>query len=1273
MKQLHRLSRIEKAFWLNEMVHESRNHVLVAFQTSLQVDLQLVESALKLLIDETPQFHSVIVEENGEPCWMADSDYNVPITTACYHDEEAEQEIERMRNESFNLGSSFIHREDFPCRFRLLKGRQHHLLLFLFHHIVMEDSTMQLFCKRLSFFYNELVAGRHPQLRESHYFDFARLEDEWYCRSDVSSGIGYWNSYVENEQLEKIQSYFPSNYAAGKITTHRFAFGTLQQELSMLCTRRQLKPFRVLAAAWAVTVLKVFGNKHLFINYPVSLRPQQMMEELGVFVNDLLLRVSVEDDTTFCDIVEAVTHARRQSYPHQYLSLMNTRVSDIMRSDDSTIAFNYPLGLEQVCLQFGDEHVPLFLRPLTYMPSSLQLDVEEEMNYGLIYTNATYPDFFAGVLSQAFLQVLQQTIVNDSIALRDIVIHDECLYKTRSVSILNAPAVSVAPSERSIAELFTEQAAKHPEKVAVIYAQERITFAQLDYWSDFVADEILRVTDGRHESQFIGVYTHRSIHTIALLLGVLKAGYAVIPIDPQYSAERLSFIIQDSGLSLIVKDDGSASFSTKSLNIDWSRVGDCRMESGSTPEWRTSSFERSEYAYMIYTSGTTGRPKGTPITQRSLLNLVNARQRALPFADHHVELCFGSISFDASVWDVYPVLLSGATVCLATDEQRRDPQQLLHVLQHEQISCVLLPPTMLTYLPYTQLPHLKYLITGGDTCPKETIEMWKRTTTVINAYGPTENTVVSTMHIYGADAVCPTNIGKPLDGVECYVLDEHLQPVPEGVRGTLFLGGAQLTSGYWKRPELNSEKFVGNPVKYNTGDIVCRMPDGDYLFFGRKDSQVKLRGFRIELSEIENHLLRHPDVKQCVVSVHQRNSSSKKYLAAYIGTTENNLLPANLKSYLAASLPSYMLPELWHIASTLPVNTSGKIDRNALLSLPLERGENPACDDALNEDELKCLSLLSKVMDTPNLQVSLDADLIDELGLNSLAVLELSFLLSQRGYEVRATDIYRQRTLRQLAAYISSDAQSRQLTPKQIDARLCYLATPNDLQKPLLLIICGYRYYEVNYGDLHNALKDHYTILVLESVIEMKSYRPETVVEASVMIDEYVRLLRPFLEKRRLEAVTGLCIGGDLALQLAVRLKEFSLGTPCVFNIDGMANRADYKGQMGVVKGRGISEELDSQRREFTIQLARTIPQRYYDGRCVLFLATKFEDVGDFTKEQAQAFYPVNLYNWKKLQPNAEIVFLDEVHMSLIHHPETLRIIRQTIDEELQLNSRLLI
>ena len=1266
MKQFHPLSRVEKSFWLNEKVHDSRNHVLVAFQTTSQVNIGLVQESLKLLIDENPQFRSVIIEENGVPFWMTDDNCFYPITIDNYNDEDADCVIERIRNnECFNFCSDVCPESDVLCRFFLMKGHEHHLLVFLFHHILMEDSTMQIFCKRLSDFYNDLTADRQPQLRESRYFDFASLEDEMYKRGNTASSIAYWNDYIGNVECEKVHSYFPSNYAANRITTHWFAFGSLQEELKSFSLRQQLTPFRVLAAAWATTVLKVFGKRQLLINYPVTLRPQQMSEEMGAFVNDQLMYVSIDENAVFSDVVETVCHVRRESRPHQYLSLVDTHVSDILRNNDSTIAFNYPLGLDNVSLQLGDELVPLLCRPLTYMPSSLQLDVEEGMEYGLVYTNPTFPPFFAEVLSKAFLQVLRQITTNMSIALKDIVIHDGELTLTQPASDTNVPAHSEEPLKRSVADLFSEQVQKHSEKVAVIFSNDHITYGQLDSWSDFVAVEILRATHNRRDSQFIGVYAKRSIHTIALLLGVMKAGYAVIPMDPLYSAERLDFIINDSGLSLIVTDVDLPSVSTMLLNIDWNRVGETYCNNGLSLKKQISSSSRSDYAYMIYTSGTTGQPKGTPISQSSLLHLVRARQQVTPIADYHVELCFGSISFDASVWSIFTVLLSGATVCLATEGQRHDPQQLLQVLQREQITCVLLPPTMLSYLPCTDLPHLKYLITGGDTCPKDSIERWTRMTTVINAYGPTENTVVSTMHVFGESSICPTNIGKPLDGVYCFVLDENFHPVPDGVKGTLYLSGSQLTSGYWNRPELNKKKFVGNPVMYDTGDIVCKMPDGNFLFFGRTDSQVKIRGFRIELSEIENELLCNPHVNQCVVSVLQQNH--KKYLAAYIGTTDDSLHSDNLRGYLAERLPTYMIPEFWHITSSLPLNSSSKIDRNALRSLTLVRGESNPVNEILTEEELKCVSILSKVTDTHHLKMSLDGDLFDDFGFNSLSALELAFLLSQRGHEVKPSDIYRQRTLRKLAAFISSDERTNQITPKQVDARLCYLATPNSPQKPLLLIICGYRYYEVNYGDLHNALKDRYTILVLESVIEMKSYRPDSVVNASILIDEYVRLLRPFLEQRRLEAVTGHCIGGDLALQLAVRLKELSLAEPCVFNIDGMANRPDYLGQMGEMRGQGISEELDSQRRDFTIQLARTIPQHYYDGTCVLFLATQFEDVGDFPKEQAQAFYPVNLHNWLSAQPNAKIVFLNETHMSLIHHPEMLKIICQTIDSELSI------
>jgi len=385
-------------------------------------------------------------------------------------------------------------------------------------------------------------------------------------------------------------------------------------------------------------------------------------------------------------------------------------------------------------------------------------------------------------------------------------------------------------------------------------------------------------------------------------------------------------------------------------------------------------------------------------------------------------------------------------------------------------------------------------------------------------------------------------------------------------------------------------------------------------------------------------------------------------LAAYVACDGERPSLQQLRDFVADALPAYMVPTYWYVATELPLTVNGKIDRRRLNALPLDTVAATDANGTLSEEEKKCRSLVARIMTVEAESVGVDEDLISELGMNSLFVLELVHQLTTRGYDVHPMDIYNLRSIRRIVHYMGS---GQHLTDEQIDRRLCYLATPDDPAKPLLLVVCGYRYYEVNYTDLHNALKDRYTLLVLESAIELQSYRPQCAATADAMLDEYVRLLRPYIAQRPIAGITGLCIGGDIGLELAIRLDQQGLCRPAVFVIDGMADRPAYRGNTGIMEGAGISQETDRQRKDYIISFSKTLHQHRYDGRAYLFMATQFESVEKFTEQEARDFFPVNRDNWQRLQPGIIISYYDCVHMQLIHQPETLRQMRQIIDAEL--------
>ena len=1034
MMSLHRLSKIEKGFFVNELIGTVNNHVLMSYRLDTDVQPSLLKRALELLIDETPQFHSVIVHKESEFYWDTKDEYHYPIEIVCGDDND-NQHIREFIHVPFDL------QKDFPCRFRLIQEDNHFLLLLLFHHITIDGVSVKPLLRRLSQLYNLLAEGKMPERLESNIFEYVRVEDELYGRENVQADIDYWNDYVAQGETDQSAPAFPHQLIAGDITKHRFVFGSLQNDIATFCKNHSVAPFRLLAAAWAVTNLKVTQASGIYLNYAVDIRPQEFRQTTGVFINDLLLYVHTGATQLFSEVIERIARDRRLARPHQYVSLADTNAGQMVRDRYGHVIFNYPLGLEDMNLQFGGKTFPLYERPLIYLPNSVQLDVEQDFNYGFVYTVADYPSFYAKMLAEAFLTVLGQVVKNDKIRTDDIVLTPQ--------TVLSQPEVhQVMTMQNPLVDLFHRMVRLHADEVAFIFKGEKLTYSQLDQWSDAVASLIQKKTKGKKTSEFIGVHIHRSVYTVAVFLGVWKAGYAYVPIDIKTSPERIKFIVSDSSLSLLVSD-----VEQLSVNADTIYVNRELIEQGTDG---IPACQSSRYAYMIYTSGTTGTPKGTPITQRSLVNLIEARQDYIPPTENKVELCFASISFDASVWDMFPALFTGTTLCMASEKERRDPDWLLRLLNREKITCACIPPAILTYIPYQVIPSLHYLVVAGESCPMETIQRWRQSCTVINAYGPTENTVCATMHVYTDDDFA-VNIGRPLKNVSCYVLDSQRHLVPVGVRGELYIGGEQITDGYHNKPEYNREKFFVNPFAteqekaqgvngciYASGDMVYRMPDGNLVFCGRSDFQVKIRGHRVELNEIVCCLERFADVKMAAVTVTQRNQ--RKQIMAFIQTCSQSLDQAALKAFLENELPSYMLPSTYLLVSEMPMTINGKIDMKALMRMAEDKNAPanlPTAADKKSFSELieesaspykayfRGLGEIWQELLGDKVSFGLH-DKFFELGGDSIAIILMSQAIGHRfGINVRVSDVYKASTIEQLAELIdhqSHDAVSSEET-----------------------------------------------------------------------------------------------------------------------------------------------------------------------------------------------------------------------------------------------------
>lgn len=999
--QYHRLSSVERAFWADELLSGTHNYLYVSFLIDDSHRIDLLQESLRLLIDENPQYHSTIVLRDGVPFWATAEETVYPFDEAVYDGDDITAVEQDFASQVFDLG------KDYPCRFRFLRRRGKTLFMALLHHIVTEVKSVQLLTSRLSDIYNVLLSHRQPSPKPSRIFEFAdslppsRPED-----------IAYWNGYMAGRQAELLLPYFPESLSAGSITQYKFSLGEFKERIMEACQSRALGRFRLLSAAWAVTIHKVFAVERLCMNYPVSRRSEDYAETIGVFVGNLLQYIDVSPEATFMELVEDVVKNRRAAHSHEQVSIIETEMVKIVRDSHATLAFNFPLNRQEQQLDLSGEVIPLFHAFPTVMPSALQMDIEGSLTSGIVYCNKEYPAFFAETLAKCFLKVVAQIMDDMEIRIKDIVVADQ-------TDTFNQEIQDDDGSRLALMESFSSLASQYGMRPAVLFGDDVLTYVQLDRCSDVVASLILQHTGGHQSSDFIGVYASRSLYTVALFLGVWKAGYAYVPIDPNNSSERLQYIFSDCSPSLLLTD-----LETVPEGFDVLRVTPEMLEQPCPPP---PPCQPNKYAYMIYTSGTTGQPKGTPITQRALQNLIEARQTCLPAAENTLELSFASISFDASVWDVFPPLFTGTTIYYVSEEEQHDPQLILEVLARRQVTCACIPPAILTLLPYLPLPLLKYLVVAGESCPIETIRRWQATCKVVNAYGPTENTVCTTMHVYGSNPVA-NNIGRPLRNVSCYVLDAHGHLLPPGVRGRLFIGGQQLTEGYYHRAQLNEQSFIPNPFAtpreralglngrlYDSGDNVCRLPDGDLLFFGRSDQQVKINGHRVELGEVQSRIEQYPGVH--MAAVHLTKRQGRNVISAYVEADAESFDLAGLRQAISQQLPRYLVPSTFTLVERMPLTINRKIDFKALekLSVPLSVKESDSLPDTNIHNTI--LQVWQQLLDT-TVTFSLDDNFLD-LGGDSIALIMMVQALEERlSVNIPMAAVYQSPTIRHLARLI---------------------------------------------------------------------------------------------------------------------------------------------------------------------------------------------------------------------------------------------------------------
>jgi amino acid adenylation domain-containing protein/non-ribosomal peptide synthase protein (TIGR01720 family) len=822
-----------------------------------------------------------------------------------------------------------------------------------FHHLLLDGWSVPLVIKEVFSFYEGLIQGRKVELdAERPYREYIA----WLRAQDMRAAEQFWRELLKGftaptalsierriEAKQQSEAY-EERYVEHEVLLTAEATAELQQ----LARTQQVTLNTVVEGAWALLLSRYSGSEDVVFGATVSGRPASLpgVEEMvGLFINTLPVRVAVNHDEGVGAYLRRLQEQQVEVRQYEYSPLVEVQgwseVQRGVRLFDAIMVFeNYPVdealrersgGLEVNNVHTVDrDNYPL---ALTALPG-------EQLVLQLKYDTRRYEPASSARMLQHLVNVLGGMSAQPEPRIADVPL----LTITEEQQILSEwnETATPYPRELSLSELFEAQVARTPEAMALLFEDTALTYRELNERANQLARYLQRTGVG--PEVLVGILMNRSVEMIVALLGILKAGGAYVPLDPGYPVERLEFMVQDSGIRLLLTRERLSEVAdeyagaTLSLHEQWDLIA------GESVANVASSARPENLAYVIYTSGSTGRPKGVMIQQRSVIHLATAVQHSL-YGEYGAGLRIGltaPLAFDASVQQVLQ-LLHGHTLCILPEEARADGRQQLAYIERYRLDGLEFTPSHLKLLGPGGVEELMALapqlvLVGGEALDET---LWpqlagSRETRFLNMYGPTECAVDATKCEVRAELPAST-IGRPLPNVQVYILDQRQRPVGIGIAGEIYIGGEGVGRGYLQQPGLTAERFIPHPYSaepgarlYRTGDVGRYLADGNIEHLGRLDDQVKLRGFRIELGEIEAVLSQHPAVHQVIVTLREDQPNDKR-LACYIVAETGTQPDINeLREFLRTKLPDHMIPTAFVMLESMPLNAHGKVERRAL-------------------------------------------------------------------------------------------------------------------------------------------------------------------------------------------------------------------------------------------------------------------------------------------------------------------------------------------------------
>ncbi|MDQ1350870.1 MAG: hypothetical protein QG657_1172, partial [Acidobacteriota bacterium] len=1018
-----------------------------------------------------------------------------------------------------------------------------HLFLVDMHHIISDGTSMRILIKE----FMELYEGRELPQPRLHYKDYAVWES--HRQDDIKRQEAYWLREFSEFEGEIPVLDLPLDYVRPKVKNFAGSVlsfnldGNETRALKTLALQGGGTLYMILLAVYNIFLAKLGNREVIVVGTPTAGRTHADLEQvIGMFVNTLALKNAPVLEKSFQSFLEEVKENTINAFAnrdYQYEDL----VEKVMPHRD---AARNPLFDTMFILQNLDiptvEIPGLKLGPYPYERNTAKFDltlicveIDEHISCTLEYGT----QLFKQETIQRFVNYLKKIVTSvlrspgQSLMKIDMLPEEE---RKQLVMDFNDTAIPY-PGNKTIYQLFEDQVDQFPDHAALVFDDQAVTFRHFDERANRMAN-YLHSEKQLQPGDRVLVLMDRSIELIIALMAVMKARGAYVPMDVSLPAERLRIVFNDASIGIAVSQQ---KYFHKIAGVqDQCRafhsilcMEDLQKTINGYPSSRPTGGDAGDAAYVMYTSGSSGIPKGVLVKHRTIVNTITWRKNNYEYAPGHVSLQVPPYFFDSSVTDIFTPLLGAARLVLIRDDERSDLAVLRNIIAVKGVSHFIVTPVFYNVMLEeiaADLKHIKMICCAGDNFPDELIRKhFERLPQVriFNEYGPTENSVNSTA--YELKPHSPRAlIGKPIDNVAVYVLDRNECLAPIGVTGELCLAGASLAVGYLNGPELTKEKFInksfsGGPVGrffkkaplvfYKTGDMGRWLPDGNLEFSGRVDSQVKIRGMRVETGEIENQLMKRIDIKEAVVQV-RRDDSGANYLCAYIvphSYAQVSFEPAGLKEYLSGKLPGYMVPTYFTVLEKLPLTPNGKLDINALPEPQTESVE--AYTDPRNDIEKKLVEIWRSVLGKNNIGIN---DNFFYIGGDSIKSIQIMSRMNGAGYKLEMKDIFQYPVISELAPHVK---------------KLRRIPDQSSVSGPVPLTPIQSAFFNASPGDAH-----HYNQAVM--LYAPAGFDKEAVKKVFIKIQEHHDALRMTY---KIDAETGEALQVNHGLDYPLSLREYDL------------------------------------------------------------------------------------------------------------------------------------